>query len=315
MWNNSEKNIGDILQQTMAGVSGQCFREDLMLANRLLADLRLNKLAVAFQPVATDGTSDADSSMYYECLLRRLGPGAAHGDYSVPDAIQALERLDLVDRLDRSMLWTTLGALAGSEALSLGCNVSARSFVITGWWSELMAHLEDRPDLAQRLVIEITETSTFPKEESALALIQHLQLLGVRIALDDIGKEPGSLVLLDKVHADIVKFDKSVLEESADGELPLQLLRDMVSVCEDRGASVVMEGIDSAAKLEAAFNAGAAGVQGYLLAHPSLHLHGLSDHVLRVKANMRTKASLVRDTYANNAGEPASSDWKVKLCA
>ncbi|WP_343584533.1 EAL domain-containing protein [Herbaspirillum sp.] len=315
MWNNSEKNVGDILQQTMTGVSGQGFREDVLLANRLLADLRLNKLAVAFQPVATDGSADAGSSMYHECLLRRLGPEAAHGDYSVPDAIQALERLDLVDRLDRSMLWTTLGALADSEALSLGCNVSARSFVITGWWSELMAHLEDRPDLAQRLVIEITETSTFPKEESALALIQHLQLLGVRIALDDIGKEPGSLAILDKVHADIVKFDKSVLEESADGELPLQLLRDMASACKDRGASVVMEGIDTAAKLEAALSAGAAGVQGYLIARPSLHLQGLSDHVLRVKSNMRTKASLIQDTYAKNAGKHAASDWKVRLYA
>lgn len=313
MWNNISNNLGDAPRHLVAGVSEQVFREDVLLANSLLDDLRLNKLAVAFQPVTTDGSSEAGSSMYYECLLRRLGPKAAHGDYNVPDAIQALERLDLVDRLDRSMLWTTLGALADSEALSLGCNVSARSFVITSWWSELMAHLKDRPDLAQRLVIEITETSTFPSEAGALALIQHLQLLGVRIALDDIGKEPGSLAILDKVHADIVKFDKSVLEESADGALPLQLLRQMASVCKARGASVVAEGIDTTAKLEAALGAGAAGVQGYLIARPSLHWHGLSGHVLQVKASLRTKASLIQGTYAKDAGRHAASDGKARL--
>ena len=269
----------------------QSYQDDMCLASYLLNDLRSGSLALAFQPVATREYSKADPSLYYECLLRRTSTANSYG---VPAAIQALERLGLVERLDRSVLWATLGALAASENLNLGCNVSASSFVNAAWWNEILAHLEDRPDLAQRLVVEITETSTFPEEKAALKLIRHLQLLGVRIALDDIGKEPGSLDILNKVRANIIKLDKSVLQETTDGELPLRLLQGMISICAEHGVSVVVEGIDSVAKLDVALTAGATGVQGYLIARPSLQLRGLLDDLVRVQDDMQTRASLTK---------------------
>lgn len=272
----------------------QHYQSDMHLASCLLNDLRLGNLALAFQPVATREYSGSAPTLYYECLLRRTAPEAACLSYVVPDAIQALERLGLVERLDRSVLWTTLGTLAGSEGLNLGCNVSARSFVSAAWWGEILTYLGDRPDLAQRLVLEITETSTFPEEKSALSLIHHLQFQGVRIALDDIGKEAGSLDILNKVRANIVKLDKSVLEETAEGELPARLLQGMVGICADHGVTVIVEGIDSAAKLDVALTAGATGVQGYLIARPTLHLQALFNHVARVEDDMQTRASLTK---------------------
>lgn len=264
----------------------QDYQDDMHLACRLLDDLRLGNLAVAFQPVAAlqpaePGRARPGPSLYYECLLRRSA-AAGHDGYGLPDAVQALERLGLVERLDRSMLWMALDALAASEVLSLGCNVSARSFVSAAWWNELLAHMEEWPDVAQRLVVEITETSTFPDEKSAQGLIRHLQILGVRIALDDIGTQYGSLDILDRVRANIVKLDKSVLEKSSGGKPPLKMLQSMVGVCADRGVSVIVEGIASDLELDAALVSGASGAQGYLIAQPSMHLHGLFDHVLHV---------------------------------
>lgn len=259
----------------------QDYQQDMYLACRLLDDLRLGDLAVAFQPVVTLEPSGPGPSLYHECLLRRSA-GAGHDGYGVPDAIQALERLGLVERLDRSMLWTSLDALAVHEELSLGCNVSARSFANAAWWIELLAYLEERPDIARRLVVEITETSTFHDEKSALGLIRHLQILGVRVALDDIGTKCGSLDILDKVRANIVKLDKSVLERSAGGKMPLKMLQSMVRVCADRGASVIVEGISSAAEWEVVLGAKASGAQGYFIARPSLQLHGFFDQVLHV---------------------------------
>ena len=287
----------------------QHYQGDMHLASCLLNDLRMGNLALAFQPVVTREYSESAPSLYYECLLRRTAPEAGGFSYGVPDAIQALERLGLVERLDRSVLWTTLGALASSEGLDLGCNVSARSFANTAWWSELLAYLEERPDLAQRLVVEITETSTFADEKAALDLIRHLKLLGVRIALDDIGKELGSLEILDKVCANIVKLDKSVLDLTADGELPVRMLQSMVSICAERGVAVIVEGVDSGAKLDAALVAGATGVQGYLIARPSLQLRGLLDDVVRVQDDMHTRISL-----ANNQIAVTEAPRKVVVC-
>jgi EAL domain-containing protein (putative c-di-GMP-specific phosphodiesterase class I) len=290
----------------------QNYQSDMYLASSLLHDLGRGNLALAFQPVATSEYCVADPSLYYECLLRRTVPDT-RGGYSVPDAIQALERMGLVERLDRSVLWATLGALASSEELSLGCNVSARSFVSGGWWNELLAHLEDRPDLALRLVVEITETSTFPNEKAALGLIRHLQLLGVRIALDDIGKGRGSLDILDKVRANIVKLDKSVLDLTPEGELPVRMLQNMVGICANHGASVIVEGVDSVAKLEAALAAGATGVQGYLIARPSLRLRGLLDDGVQLQDDMQTRTALVHNRAAAvNASHQAKTAAVVR---
>lgn len=277
----------------------QDYQDDMALACRLLGDLRPGHLALAFQPVAALAASGLPP-LYYECLLRR---SVASGDdgYDLPQAIQALERLGLVERLDRSVLWAALDALAANEDLCLGCNVSARSFVNSAWWSELLEHLEDHPAVAQRLVLEIAE---IPEGKSAQGLIRHLQILGVRMALAGIRTHSGSLDALGKARINIVKLDQSVLETSSAGKLPLKMLESLVSMCAERGATVIVQGIDSEAKLEAAREAGAEGAQGYFIARPSLHLHGLFEHVVQVPDILR-----LDETDTDAWAESALSGW------
>ena len=73
----------------------------------------------------------------------------------------------------------------------------------------------------------------------------------------------------------------------------------MVGICADHGVTVIVEGIDSAAKLDVALTAGAAGVQGYLIARPTLHLQALFNHVARVEDDMQTRASLTKGQDAS----------------
>src|SRR5256885_14601176 len=93
-------------------------------------------LALAFQPVTllepagmAGGGSGAGAgrTLYHECLLRR-SVFSAYDNYAVPHAIEALERLGLAARLDRSVLWSVIGALEMETGHSLGCNLSAASF-------------------------------------------------------------------------------------------------------------------------------------------------------------------------------------------
>lgn len=257
------------------------YQSDMRLAGRLLDELRLGHLALALQPVVTLDEGGAGAPLYHECLLRR-SVLSVYDNYTVPEAIEALERLGLAARLDRSVLWTVLDALDANPAPSLGCNLSASSFVDEAWWDGLFSYLEDHPDIARRLVVEITETSTFPCEKNALALVRHLQILGVRVALDDIVAQRGSLDILSKLHANIIKLDKSVLGRTADGKPSMRMLQGLVRLCSDRSACVVVEGIESAEDQEASWRAGAHGIQGFFIAQPSLQSHGLFGEVLRV---------------------------------
>lgn len=267
----------------------KAYQADMQLAGRLLDDLRLGHLALAFQPVTlldpagmAGGGSGAGAgrTLYHECLLRR-SVFSAYDNYAVPHAIEALERLGLAARLDRSVLWSMIGALEMKTGHSLGCNLSAASFCDDAWWDGVFDYLEDRPEIAQRLVLEITETGAFPCEKAALGLVRHLQILGVRVALDDIVPRRGGLDILGKLRANIVKIDKSVLDQSLQARPSARMMQGLVSLCADRGACVIVEGIESAQGLEAVALAGAHGAQGFFIARPSLH--GLLDQVVRVE--------------------------------
>ncbi len=270
------------------------YQDDMRLAGRLLDELRLGHLALAFQPVARLGADGVGEALYHECLLRRGGL-SVYDNYTVPEAIEALERLGLASRLDRSVLWTVIGTLQAHEGQSLGCNVSASSFVDEAWWDGLFSYLEDRPGVAQRLVVEITETSSFPCEKSAFALVRHLQLLGVRVALDDIVPGRGCLDILTKLHANIIKLDKSVLGRTADGRPSLRMLQGLVRLCADRSACVVVEGIETAEDQMAAQRAGAHGVQGFHIARPMLQPHGLFGETVRVDDVLQPTEAVASD--------------------
>src|SRR5256885_11832110 len=89
----------------------KAYQADMQWAGRLLDDLRLGHLALAFQPVTllepagmAGGGSGAGAgrTLYHECLLRR-SVFSAYDNYPVPHAIEALERLGPAARLDRSV--------------------------------------------------------------------------------------------------------------------------------------------------------------------------------------------------------------------
>ncbi|QHI96783.1 EAL domain-containing protein [Xylophilus rhododendri] len=243
------------------------FQPARQLGYRLLDELREGSLRLAFQPVVRMTETGVGDCLYHEVLLRRDPAGQAQQG-SVADAIAALERLGLVGRLDCSVMWTTLQLLELYPQQRLGCNVSARSFADSAWWRLLLGWLEARRGIAERLTVEITETSPLGGREPALALIGRLQACGVRLAVDDFGAGHSTLEFLSQARADVVKIDRSVLLRSRDTRHSPDLLRNLARVCADYSPCVVVEGVETDAELDAARRAGANGVQGFLIERP-----------------------------------------------
>lgn len=243
-------------------------QSDIGLCNTLLDDLGHGRLLLAFQPVRLLENQGIGECLYSEALLRRI-PSASERAGSLVDAIAALERMDLVSRLDCSVIWTTLQLLAQYPDQKLGCNVSARSLDDSAWWRLLLAYLDDHQDMARRFTIEVTETSHVVCGESALALIARLQARGVHLALDDIGAGYSTLEFLALARADVVKIDRSVLLRSRDLHHSPEILRNLARVCSDYSPCVVVEGIEGPSELSAARYAAASGVQGFFVDKPN----------------------------------------------
>lgn len=234
----------------------------------------LGKTALSFatQPVLAARTSEAarcepDAILYKECLARLEGDGGR--TWTAQQFISALEQAGAISLLDHRMLALVLERLASDPAAVLGCNLSADTLANPTTWNGILELIRARPDLASRLVLELTETRPLDDPERAAAMLAEARKLGCRVALDDFGIGFASPRLAQQIHADIIKIDKSFVVDirpSPDGSDSLRHLVGFASAC---APIIVVEGIETVEQAHTAHAAGATHLQGYFFCRPA----------------------------------------------
>ncbi|QRI63766.1 EAL domain-containing protein [Shinella sp. PSBB067] len=234
------------------------YRLDMSVAALAYNAVEAGSIAFVEQPVVA---ADARNSLYRECLVRLAGDD---GHAIMPGAyLPVLERLGLVRAFDRHIVFRILQRLRWQRDAVLGCNISALSATNDLWWNSIMAELVLEPELASRLVIEITETAPLPDLDQAVHFISSLRALGVRVALDDFGAGFSTIDFARRAKADVIKIDASYIRRSHDGESAAQLLESLVAFAHNLVSDLVVEGIESAADFTAARATGANWFQGF----------------------------------------------------
>jgi len=248
------------------------------IATRSTAEYRANMAAaVAAHAALLDGqlrfveqavsSSGCDAAQLYRERLARIGTVA--GQTIMPAAfLPALERLELTRAFDALVVGLTIEELRRRPDAVLGCNISALSVAFDGWWYLILSELGADRSLAQRLVIEITETAQVPDEVSAGRLLEALRACGCRIALDDFGEGHSSIARARWMRPDIIKIDRSFIASSQDGSAPYAFLRRLVGLADILAPVVVVEGVDCQSGLESARLAAARWVQGFFVGEP-----------------------------------------------
>lgn len=180
--------------------------------------------------------------------------------------IPALERLSLMRPFDCFVLRRTLDALRAAPQAHLGCNVSAQSARDDHWWKSLFLELAAEPELAARLVVEITE-STSVSPVDGRAFVRRLRGLGVRVAVDDFGV--GFSATAARVcEPDIIKVDRSFLRRVRQGTLSAAEFNRLVRMARCIAPLLVIEGVETPDDVRIARDAGARWIQGYYLNAP-----------------------------------------------
>ena len=156
-----------------------------------------------------------------------------------------------------------------ARGVSVAVNFSPQQFHQRDVLSEVRYALEVSGLPANRLEIEITESSLLRNTQLTHDVLSQLHSLGVRISLDDFGTGYSSLSYLHNFPLQKVKIDRSFLE-GIDSDRPLTLLRGVARLSADLGMSVVVEGIETNEQLELISADGAiTEAQGYLFSPPS----------------------------------------------
>ena len=129
-------------------------------------------------------------------------------------------------------------------------------------------HLDDFDLEPAMLVCEITEKAA---DDHVLAsIVREMRRDGIRIAIDDFGTGHSTEERIDLLAPDIVKIDGTWFAEFCRHAAAERFFRPRVSTLHDRGAKVLVEGIEQATHLRVALDGGVDLLQGYHLARPAL---------------------------------------------
>jgi diguanylate cyclase (GGDEF)-like protein len=239
-------------------------RAGMAIAERVQRALKEDRLLFAFQPVVDGKTGAVD---YYECLLRMRdddGTTLAAGQF-----VPAIEQLGFIRTIDRFVLERAIAELEACDDINLGLNISGLSAADQPWLRVLVTLLASRPDIARRLVVEITETAVLRDLEESARFVKTVRELGCRVALDDFGAGFTSLRHLQILALDIVKIDGSFVRDLIDRPDNQTVLRHLLGLASGLGLTTVAEWVETAAEAALLRQQGVDLLQGYHLGKPS----------------------------------------------
>jgi PAS domain S-box-containing protein len=152
-------------------------------------------------------------------------------------------------------------------ALSVAVNVSARQLEtdLALTVSEALRRSGFEPEC---LCIEVTESSVMRDVDSAIATLEAVKALGVRISVDDFGTGYSSLAYLKRLPADELKVDKSFVDGLGSDPDDTAIVAAVVASAHALGLSVVAEGVETAQNVSSLVTLGCEQAQGFHYSHP-----------------------------------------------
>ncbi|RYE61773.1 MAG: EAL domain-containing protein, partial [Oxalobacteraceae bacterium] len=200
-------------------------------------------------------------------LLRWRHP--VRGTVSPADIIPVAEEMGLIVDLGRWILRSAcMECMKWPVPARVAVNLSPLQFHQRNVLDDVRYALRVSGLPADRLEIEITESSLIRNTQWVRDALDQLKKEGVSISLDDFGTGYSSLSYLHKFPLQKVKIDRSFLEGIGE-DRPLTLLRGVARLSADLGMSVVVEGIETNEQLEIVTADGTVTeVQGYLFSKP-----------------------------------------------
>jgi EAL domain-containing protein (putative c-di-GMP-specific phosphodiesterase class I) len=124
--------------------------------------------------------------------------------------------------------------------------------------------------MAERLVVELTETALLMDGEETVAFVRKLRDLGCRVALDDFGAGFTSLRQLRTLAVDTVKIDGTLVKDLGRRPEARAILRHTVGIAHGFGLETIAEGVETEAQAAVLRGEGVGYLQGWLIGRPAL---------------------------------------------
>jgi len=172
--------------------------------------------------------------------------------------------------------------------LSLSINISPAQLSDLWLAQRLVRLLHEHSFPADRLIVELTESSLFADLDIARNLVVSLKNQGVRLALDDFGTGFSSLSHLRALPLDMIKIDRSFIATLHVDRESAAIVKAVTTLAQALNIPVTAEGLEDAITYEKAAALGARTGQGWFVGKP-MSAEAVGD-LLRRRAEAGTAA-------------------------
>jgi len=247
---------------------GELVRKRIKIEADLPKAISQNQLLLNYQPKVSCLTNEV---IGFEALLRWLHP--KYGMVSPADFIPVIESSKLIVDVGEWVLTEVARQLvlwrnAGYELLPIAVNISGfhlHDESLHPFIKDLALQYDLDPCL---LEIEITENALTGDTASSISTMKKLKELDIKLSVDDFGTGYSSLSYLKKFPIDVLKIDRSFINECADNADDAAICIAIISLAKILGLKIVAEGVETLEQLGFVRQHGCDIYQGYLYSRP-----------------------------------------------
>jgi EAL domain-containing protein (putative c-di-GMP-specific phosphodiesterase class I) len=223
-------------------------RVNIRVTDEIVTALNERRIVMAFEPVVDARTREP---AFHECLVRMQQDD---GQFLLaPDIVPVAEKLGLIRLVDHRVLELVVAELATAPGVQLSLNISPDTTMDPDWWASIESLMRAHPGVAERLIVEITETVAIQDIDDVRGFVNRLKNFGSRIAIDDFGAGYTSFRNLRKLGVDIVKIDGAFVQNIARSADDAAFVQTLIDLARRLGIKTVAEWVqdeESAAMLQ-----------------------------------------------------------------
>jgi len=248
----------------------QAVTNRLGLENALREAVRDDELTLHYQPIVCVANGHL---IGFEALVRWTHPH--YGPVPASQLIEIAEETGLIHPLGVNILRMACRQLAAwqkrhpaARDLSMSVNVSRKQLLDPELPGKVAAVLRSTGVDPRSLGLEITESAFLHDTDAAIARLEELRALGLKLELDDFGTGYSSLGCLYKMPIDVLKIDRAFVTQACTRADHARVLEAIVSIARAFRLQVTVEGIETPEQLAMARALQIDRAQGYLLGKP-----------------------------------------------
>ncbi|MCJ7520532.1 MAG: bifunctional diguanylate cyclase/phosphodiesterase [Anaerolineaceae bacterium] len=242
----------------------------LDLESQLREGIDKNEFLLYYQPIYS---LLKKSLKGFEALLRWNHP--KRGILTPADFLTVAEDSGIIEKIDEWVLFQACQQMKNwhdkfpqYQNLVININLSGRRFKHTGFIGSLKTAINDTGLKAEKICLEITETTLIENKYHAIEIFKSLHEMGVKIHIDDFGTGYSSLSYLQQFPVDTIKIDKSFISSMGKDKKGDQLVQTIITMAQNLGINVIAEGIETRKQLNSLKSMSCQYGQGYYLSYP-----------------------------------------------